>query len=113
MTYATARPQRRELLVWARRVVAHPGWHHGSEVAVACDVMIHFGNLDDLSKATQLRAAIATGAVKPGATAIRLRRWTNVAALITILVWTLAWIIGAVADAQAAGRLPSIVEMFR
>lgn len=113
MTHASARPHRRELLGWSRSVVATPRCHSRGAVREACEVLIRFGTLDDLANVSELRAAIEAGEVRPGAAVAPLRRWIKIAALVCILVWTLAWIIGAVADAQAAGRLPSIVEMLR
>lgn len=113
MTDASAQPHRRELLGWAQSVVKTPQWHSRAAVWEACDVMIRFGSLDDIATVLRLRAAIEAGEVRPGAAAARRRRWIKVAILANVVVWTLALVFGALADAQSAGLIPSIVEMIR
>lgn len=105
----------RDNLEWSRHIVANPERHTRPDIYEACDVMIRFGNLDDLSKASRLREDIAKGRMKglqhPPRHAVH--RHIRLAAIVAVVVWTVAWIIGAVVDAQAAGNLPALSELVR
>lgn len=114
MSKANVAPERRQVLSWARSIISAPERHPREVIDEACDVLSRFGNIDDLSDATRMRAAVATGEVKPGTWAKSLRwRAIKIAALIAVAVWVLAWGIASIGHAQETGRMPSILEMIQ
>lgn len=109
-------PSRREIVGSAREVIAAPEQHSRFRVWDACEALIHFGTENDLATVSALREKIEAGAIKfrPDVQAKPrpdLQRWIKIAVAVLIVIWALAWSLGAIADAQAAGVLPSVAEI--